>query len=465
MPFGTKQGAAKKSDFTRRFLVVCALGLFGAAAAVGMVSQNPQAEAAPTVRHITESLALPDTFAVPATAAHDEQLFVREERIQRGDSVASMLSRLNVSDAALQRFLVQEPAARSIYQLYPGRAVQVATDASGELRWLRYVHTPGTENDGQVVQQLLEVLRTPEGGFQASEQQIPAERQVKVAMGTIRSSLFGATDAAGVPYDVARQMIDILASDIDFFRDLRTGDQFRVVYESFTSNGMTARSGRVLALEFVNDGKPYQAVWFDPDTAGESGAYYALDGSSRRRAFLRVPLEFTRVSSGFGMRRHPVLGKYRGHKGVDYAAPTGTPIHTTADGVVAFAGVQRGYGNVVIVEHHGNYSTLYGHMKGFASGIKKGQKVAQGQVIGYVGSTGMATGPHLHYEFRIAGTQVDPQSTDLPIARSLEGKSLAKFREYVATYRNQLEMLAQLQKAQDGIADAEDAVAVARAES
>src|SRR5690606_15273846 len=256
----------------------------------------------------------------------------------------------------------------------------------------------------------------------AAEQEIPAERNVQVAVGTIRSSLFGATDAAGVPYGVARQMIDILSSDVDFFRDLRAGDQFRVIYENYATNGVNARSGRILALEFVNDGKSYEAVWFDPQTAGESGSYYGFDGSSRRRAFLRVPLEFTRVSSGFGMRRHPVLNTLRGHRGVDYAAPTGTPVQATADGVIDFSGTQRGYGKTLVVEHHGQYSTLYAHLSRFAPGMTKGTKVSQGQTIGYVGSTGMATGPHLHYEFRVAGKQIDPQSSDIPVARSLEGK-------------------------------------------
>nr|MBF0681421.1 M23 family metallopeptidase [Pseudomonas sp.] len=455
----TGSGFTRKSDFTRRFLVVCAFGLFGAAAAVGMVSQNSEVTAVPTVQQITETLALPELSVVES--ADPDALFVREERVQRGDSVASMLSRLKISDAALQRFLVQEPAARSIYQLYPGRAIQVATDAQGEMRWLRYVHTPGAESDGQVVQQLLEVLRTPDGGYTASEQQIPAERNVQVAVGTIRSSLFGATDAAGVPYGVARQMIDILSSDVDFFRDLRAGDQFRVIYESFATNGVNARSGRILALEFVNDGKSYEAVWFDPQTAGESGNYYGFDGSSRRRAFLRVPLEFTRVSSGFGARRHPVLNTLRGHKGVDYAAPTGTPIQATADGVVEFSGSQRGYGNTIVLKHHGDYSTLYAHLSRFAPGLKRGQKITQGQTIGYVGSTGMSTGPHLHYEFRIAGQQIDPQSADIPFARKLEGKSLEQFKQQVASYQSQLTMLAQLQEAQKMASD--EAVVVANA--
>lgn len=455
-----RRSPAKRSDFTRRLLLVTAFGLFGAAAAVGMVAQNPQQQAAPSVQHIVERLPLPALAEMTVATAEDE-LFVREERIQRGDSVATMLKRLEVNDAGLQRFLVTHPSARSISRLYPGRVMQVATNAQGELRWLRYIHTPGVESDGAVVQQLLEVTRTEDGGFEAHERELPAERQINVGMGTITSSLFGATDAAGVPYGVARQMIDILASDIDFFRDVRAGDQFRVVYETYTSNGMRARAGRILALEFVNAGKPYQAVWFDPEIDGQSGGYFAFDGSSRRRAFLRVPLEFTRISSGFGMRKHPVLNRMRNHKGVDYAAPRGTPVHTTGDGTIEFIGTQRGYGKTIIVRHHGQYSTLYAHLNGFAKGLNKGSKVSQGQLIGYVGSTGMATGPHLHYEFRIAGKQVDPQSADIPTAQALSGEALARFRNHVAAYQGQLRMLAQLQQLQDAGEISGEAVAMA----
>lgn len=454
MPFAARPASARKTGFAQRFLIVAAVGLFGAAAAVGMVSQNV-AEPMPTVEHIAQTLPLPQPLqASPDSSLSD--LYIFEERIQQGDSVASMLSRLGVRDGELQRFLVQDSGARSIYKLYPGRAVQVATDDSGQLQWMRYVHTPGTESDGKVVQQLLEVLRTPEG-FVAEEQSIPAERHIKVGVGTIRSSLFGATDAAGVPYHITLQMVDILSSDIDFFRDLRSGDQFRVVYETYTSNGMNTRAGRVLALEFVNNGKAHQAVWFDPEQAGTSGGYYAFDGSSNRRAFLRVPLEFTRVSSGFGLRRHPVLNTMRGHKGVDYAAPTGTPIRATADGVVESVGSQRGYGNTVVLKHHGKYTTLYAHMSRFAKGMSRGSKVSQGDVIGYVGATGMATGPHLHYEFRVAGNPIDPQSADIPVARSLEGDMLQRFHAHAATFQGHLAMLTALQADQEALRDSEQA--------
>lgn len=456
MPFNARPASARKSGFAQRFLIVAALGLFGAAAAVGMVSQNV-AEPMPTVEHIAQTLPLPEPVQVSASPSASD-LYIFEERIQQGDSVASMLARLGIRDGELQRFLIQDPGARSIYKLYPGRAVQVATNDVGELQWMRYVHTPGAESDGQVVQQLLEVLRTPEG-FVAEEHSVPADRHIQVGVGTIRSSLFGATDAAGVPYNITLQMVDILASDIDFFKDLRTGDQFRVVYETYTSNGMNTRAGRVLALEFINNGRSHQAVWFNPNLPGMSGGYYAFDGSSSRRAFLRVPLEFTRISSGFGMRRHPVLNRMRGHKGVDYAAPTGTPIRATADGMVQTIGSQRGYGNTIVLEHHGQYTTLYAHMSRFASNLRRGSKVSQGDVIGYVGATGLATGPHLHYEFRVAGNPIDPQSAKIPVARALEGEALALFKTQVASYQSQLAMLTALQEDQELLRDSEQAAA------
>ncbi len=451
MPLNARPTRTRKSGFAQRFLIVAALGLFGAAAAVGMVSQNVE-EPMPTVAHIAETLPLPAP-APAASPSPESNLYIFEERVQSGDSVASLLARMGVRDGALQRFLIQNEDARSIYKLYPGRAIQVAVDAEGELQWMRYVHTPGAQaDDGKVVQQLLEVLRTPEGEFVAEEQSLPAERHVQVGVGEIRSSLFGATDAAGVPYNVTLQMVNILSSEIDFFRDLRSGDKFRVVYETYTSNGMNTRAGRVLALEFINDGKSHQAVWFDPQAEGQPAGYFGFDGSSSRRAFLRVPLEFTRVSSGFGMRRHPVLNTMRGHKGIDYAAPTGTPIQATGDGVVEFIGNQRGYGKTIILKHNGKYSTLYAHMSRFNNKLKRGAKVSQGDLIGYVGATGMATGPHLHYEFRVNNVPIDPQSADIPVVAELEGEVRERFMAHVESFKSQLAMLAALQDDQGAMA-------------
>src|SRR5690606_17690565 len=229
------------------------------------------------------------------------------------------------------------------------------------------------------------------------------------------------------------QMTEILGSKIDFIRDLRRGDRFRIVYESYSHEGKEIGVGRILALEFINNSKAYEAVWFEPDNG--SGSYYDFDGRSLRGAFLRSALKFSRVSSGFGMRRHPVHGGWRGHKGVDYAAPTGTPIHATGDGTIDFIGTQGGFGKVVIIKHHNNFKTLYAHHCRVSAGMKKGSKVEQGQLIVYVGSTGWSTGPHLHYEFRVNNIPVDPLAIDLPVARTLEPKHLAQFKQTVAQYQ------------------------------
>ncbi|MEI2418479.1 peptidoglycan DD-metalloendopeptidase family protein [Orrella sp. JC864] len=435
-------GPSRRMRVLRRSMLVAAFGLFGAAAALGMVQTDPH-EALPPLRQVQDIITLPPESLEASAPAADDTPYVHETRIRQGDTLASVLARLDVDAPGLQRFLTHDASARSIYKLYPGRSVQAATDAAGNLRWLRYIHTPGNESDGEVVTRLLQVEPT-EDGYKAAELTHQTERQVRVAVGTITSSLFGATDAAGVPDSITLQMAEILGSRIDFLRDLRQGDQFRVVYEVRTHEGRYAGAGRVLAVEFVNRGKSHTAVWFSPE--GQSGSYYAFDGTSLRGAFLRTALKFTRISSKFGGRMHPIHKRWIGHKGVDYAAPTGTPIHATADGVVHHAGWMNGYGNTVHLQHHGKYSTLYAHASRLAPGLKKGDKVRQGQVIAYVGATGWATGPHLHYEFRINGTPVDPLSVDLPVARALEAKELKAFQAAVQPYTEQIKLLTQFQQ-------------------
>ncbi len=426
----------------RRTMLAAAVGLFGAAAALGMVQTDPQ-EALPPMRQVQDIITLaPEAVAVAAPVA-DDTPYVNETRIRQGDTLAAVLARLDIDAPGLQSFLTHDASARSIYKLYPGRSVQAATDADGKLRWLRYIHTPGNESDGQVVTRMLQV-EAKQDGYQATEVSKQTERQVRVAVGTITNSLFGATDAAGVPDPITLQMADILGSRIDFLRDLRQGDQFRVVYEVRTHEGRYAGAGRVLAVEFVNKGKSHSAVWFSPDN--QSGSYYAFDGTSLRGAFLRTALKFTRISSKFGGRMHPIHKRWIGHKGVDYAAPTGTPIHATADGTIDHAGWMNGYGNTVRIQHHGKYSTLYAHASRLAPGLSKGDKVSQGQLIAYVGSTGWATGPHLHYEFRINGTPVDPLAVDLPVARALEANELKAFRSAVGPYTEQIKLLTQFQQ-------------------
>lgn len=430
-----------RHHYFSRGLATVALGLFVAAAALAVV--QPSGESAlPAFTETSRQLALPTPF--PQPPAQYSSPFIDETRIRPGDTVSDLLQRLDVDESGLLAFLTHDESARSIYKLYPGRTVQAALNENGGLTWLRYYHTPAASQNDVSVSHWLEVRPDGNGGFKASEQSEQADTHVRVAEGNIESSLFGATDKAGIPDAITLQMADVLSSKIDFMRDLRKGDSFRIVYETRNAQGRDVGSGRILALQFENNGKTHDAVWFKPSDS--SGGYYDFEGQSMRGAFLRSALKFSRVSSTFGMRRHPVHGTYRNHNGVDYAAPSGTPIFATADGTVSFIGAQRGYGNVVILQHHGKYSTLYAHQRNFAKGLKKGSKVEQGQLIGYVGATGWATGPHLHYEFRIGNKHVNPLSIDLPVARSLEGKDRQAFMTALNGYQQQIAMLADLQE-------------------
>ncbi len=437
---GTQLPSHRPYHYIRNGLVFMALGLFATAAALAVVRPNLETEA-PMAYQARQTISLPTPLPEPLSSFSSP--FVSETQIRRGDTLAALLQRLNVQAPELQTFLVHNEEARSIYKLYPGRTIQAAVNSEGELQWLRYNHTPGTSEKGQFVSKWLEVRPDQDGGYTATEHAQAADMQIRMAEGEISSSLFGATDAAGIPDAITIQMADILSSKIDFLRDLRQGDRFRIVYETHSYNGKEIGSGRVLALEFNNKDKAYEAVWFAPKQA--SGSYYDFDGRSLKGAFLRTSLKFSRISSTFGMRKHPVHGGWRGHKGVDYAAQTNTPIHATADGTVDFIGRQNGYGNVIVLKHHGQYTTLYAHQNKFAKGLKKGDRVEQGQLIGYVGSTGWATGPHLHYEFRVANKPVDPLSVDLPVARKLEGADRKEFDRAMAGYQQQIQWLAQLQ--------------------
>jgi len=445
----------------RQALVLTALGLFAAAAAIGTV--KPTDEALPTTQLVHEVLPLSSAARpdVADEAQPDTLPFVRETRIRAGDTLAAILTRLTISTPGLQAFLTQNEAARSIYRLYPGRTVQAAHRADGSLAWLRYLHTPSANQDGQIVTKLLHV-EPADAGFRAEERTHGTERQVRAAVGTIRSSLFGATDAVGIPDSITLQMAEILSSKIDFLRDLRQGDTFRVVYETRSYEGRYVGAGRLLAVEFDNRGKRHSAVWFNPeDGIAKGGAYYDMDGNSLQGAFLRNAIKFTRISSTFGGRVHPIHKRWINHNGVDYAAPTGTPIHATGEGTITFAGKQNGYGNVVFIQHRSGYSTVYAHQSKIAPGIKKGVAVAQGQLIGYVGSTGWATGPHLHYEFRIGGKPVDPLKVKLPESRPLDPRQVQAFAAVAAPFKEQMQMLTQLQLAQAARSDAAQTTALA----
>lgn len=356
--------------------------------------------------------------------------FLHEERIQRGDTVGSILARLGIREPEALEFIRTSPTMRVMHQqLAPGKTVSAQTSGNGDLQAL-YFPLNGKES--------ALVVERANGRLAAHEKALRFETQTVMKTAQIRSSLFGATDAAGIPDSIATQLADIFGGDIDFHRDLRKDDRFTVIYEMHYLSGQAARSGRILAAEFVNNGKTYRAIHFDQ---GGKSAYYTAEGKSLRKAFLRSPLEFSRVTSGFAMRFHPILQEWRAHKGVDYGAPAGTRVRATGDGLVEFAGRQGGYGNVVIIKHNGNYSTAYGHLQGFAPGMKKGSRVSQGDILGYVGQTGWATGPHLHYEFRINSQQVNPLTLNLPTSLPLEAPQHQRFKTHASPLLSQLDML------------------------
>ena len=423
----------KKSQIVTKTLLVLAFGLFAGAAAIAVVQPTEE----PIIYQASEALELP--AGVTPLGLKSTEPFIQETRIRRGDTLAALLQRLDVTAPGLQAFLTHDKNARSIYKLYPGRSIQAALSDTNDLLWLRYYHTPNDTQEGQSLSKWLEVRPDGDGGYIATEQADATLTHIQMAEGTIHSSLFGATDAANIPDSIAIQIPELLSSKMDFMKDLRKGDRFRVIYETHSHNGQRVGDGKVLALEFENQGKTHEAIWFSPD--GQSGSYYDFQGQSSQGAFLRNALKFTRISSTFGGRRHPIHGNWRAHNGVDYAAPTGTPIHATGEGVIKSIGDQRGYGKTIVIEHHNGYSTLYAHQSKFAAGLKRGDKVSQGQLIGYVGSTGWSTGPHLHYEFRINNKPVDPLAIDLPVARALDSKQQAAFDAIASQYRMQLALL------------------------
>ncbi|AFZ82884.1 peptidase [Candidatus Kinetoplastibacterium crithidii (ex Angomonas deanei ATCC 30255)] len=368
--------------------------------------------------------------------------YISETIIKTGDNLNSVLQRLKISNIKdIQRFISNDKNAKKLAKLMSGRPIYAATDSVGNLIWLKYLHTPNSELNGKVASKYLQITRNPNNCYKASEEVEIPNKHVRVAFGNILSSLFEATESAGIPNFIALQMTDILSNKIDFLRELRHGDQFIIIYEVQTINGYNIGSGKILAMEFKNHDKQYNAIWFD-NNGLEIGAYYDFDGNSLQRAFLRNAVKFTRISSTFGKRLHPINKTWVEHKGIDYVAPTGTPIYATADGVVEFVGWQNGYGKVTILKHYDKYSTLYAHQSQIAPKISKGKKVYQGQLLGYVGSTGWATGPHLHYELRINNKPVNPLTINLPISKKIDKSNFESFKNTMAFYQTQINFLA-----------------------
>ena len=376
---------------------------------------------------IEQAIELPPLEARPAPV----ERFTAQERVMRGDTVAALFERLGIRDARAMEFLRGDATGRAIFrQLVPGRMMQAETSPDGGLHSLLYLLSPST---------LLEVRRDGET-FSARSRAVAEPPRLYYRTATIRSSLFAATDAAGIPDAIAMQIARVFATDIDFHTELRRGDRLSVVYEMIYDSGELVAAGRILAAEFINDGRTYHAVLFTDGEGGDS--YYSLDGTNRAKAFLRSPVEFSRVSSGFGGRFHPIVKNWRAHTGVDFAAPQGTRIVAAAVGTVVSAGSRGGYGNAVEIKHGGSITTLYAHLSGFARGIHSGSRVRQGEPIGFVGSTGYATGPHLHYEFKIGGLHQDPMKIALPKAEPVPARLQAEFTRVASQARETIARVA-----------------------
>ena len=416
-------GTTRKARITRAgavFLAVCAFG------AAGVAPLEPDAADLP-VKSVAQDLELPNLADQIAALQKDEQQFIQEEKIRAGDTLAVLLQRLGVDDPAAVQFIKTDKTARTIMQLKTGKRVQAQTGENGDLQWLR--GTLVDANDNPVKQ--ITIARDGDK-FTATAAPAKLERRVEMRAREITTSLYGATDATTdggkLPDTVVAQIIEMFSTSIDFRTDLKRGDRFNVVYETFWQDGEMVRAGRILAGEFTNRGVTYQSVWYEDPVTKQGGGYYTFDGKALKKGFLKSPLEFSRISSGFSNRVHPISGVWKAHKGVDYAAALGTPIRASGDGTIDFAGVQGGYGNFVLIKHWANYTTAYAHMSRFAPGIRRGSQVRQGDVIGYVGSTGWSTGAHLHYEFRVGNEARDPMSVKVLAQAPLSPAEMARFQ-------------------------------------
>jgi murein DD-endopeptidase MepM/ murein hydrolase activator NlpD len=411
--------------------------LVGGGGAFAIANLGPDIQDQPVV-----NITVPVELAHLEAQADELDLVVmnltRSDITRTSDTPENLLRRLGLADAEAAHFLRSHPLARQALQ-QAGRSVTADANSHQKLqslsvRWLK--------NETDTFFQRLLVERTPKG-LQAVLQTSPMNTSIRMTGGTVVRSLYDAADEARLPDSIINQMAQIFSNQIDFHRTLRKGARFSVVYEVLEADGEPLRTGRVLSAELENDNKQYEAVWFQE--ADQKGNYYDMEGKSLSRSYLASPVPFSRQTSGFTMRLHPIFNTMQAHRGVDYAAPTGTPAQSVGDGVVAFAGRQGGYGNVVEIRHGNGHQTLYAHLSKI--NVRNGQTVQKGQTIGAVGTTGWSTGPHLHFEFQVNGVHVDPhriiqQAQSGPIPPS----AMSRFNALVVEARSQLQAAAQMRE-------------------
>jgi murein DD-endopeptidase MepM/ murein hydrolase activator NlpD len=402
----------------------------------------PAHEPSKAGKAIPLELPSPSTAAADANGAGDAQAQEEEEQtdaapamldliVHRGESLDTLFRRNGLSLADLSGMIALADAGKYLKLVRPGDEIRIFHRDSEVLTLMRELDDVN----------LLTIGRT-DSGFEASVVQRDVERRTVSAHGVIKRSLFDAAKRAGMSDNLTMEMAGVFQWDIDFIQDVRVGDEFTVIYDELWRDGVKLKNGDVVAAEFINQGRPFRAVRY-VDHTGHAD-YFTPEGRSVRKAFIRAPVDFTRISSTFSLnRRHPILNKIRAHRGVDYAAPTGTPIKAAGDGKVVFRGVKGGYGRTVILQHGSNITTLYGHMSRFAK-PRVGSRVKQGQVIGYVGMSGLATGPHLHYEYRINGVHRNPRTVPLPPAEPVPTQDWDDFQRTAAVYWHQLDLYQQV---------------------
>lgn len=377
-------------------------------------------------RQIMENVA---KAAVEAAQQNAEKAFVTQLTVRQGDNLSSLFNQVGLSAQSLSRVINSSDESNVLNRLFPGNQLSFYIPQPGVLERLEVFTSPlegyvFTLNDSRY--DVEPIVRTPE------------IVQV-VREGQIADSLFLAGQQADIPANVIMSMADVFGGVIDFLLDPRQGDEFSIVYEEKYLEGQFVGTGEILAVQFINQGREHAAVRYET-AAGEVG-FFSPDGESMRKAFLKNPLDVFRISSNFNPNRmHPILNTIRAHRGTDYAAPTGTPVRATADGTVTWAARNGSYGKLIVIEHHGSFETKYAHLNDYADGIKKGTRVRQGQIIGYVGATGGATGPHLHYEFLVGGVHKDPRTIvdQLPLAIALDESEMSRFREHSQEVLSQL---------------------------
>lgn len=371
----------------------------------------------PSISSAAKTAELPEEQSAQVPAPTPDPL-TKTVVVANGDTLSTVFAKVGLSPSVMHAVLSSSKDAKEFSRLRIGQSLEFQLTELGELASLR----------SKLSSLETLALEKTSDGYTFKKEQVRPDVTPTYARGEIDSSLFLAAKRAGLSHNLTMDLANVFGYDIDFALDIRKGDSFEVIYEEKTVEGRRVGTGNILAARFTNRGKTYSAVRYTNKDGVTS--YYNADGTSMRKAFIRTPVDFARISSRFSNgRKHPILNKIRAHKGVDYAAPHGTPIKSAGDGKVLLAGRKGGYGNTVIIQHGQRYRTLYAHMQGFAKGVRNGSIVKQGQIIGYIGTTGLSTGPHLHYEFQVDGVHVDPLGLKLPMADPIAQNEKQRFMQ------------------------------------